>query len=117
MIKPAVKTVKPDYARGRQSSSESDSSDDDDFTSNRNKRHQRSPKYEDEDQDHDFTKFSEFREPLPPVKIEEDVNDPRLKRLRAARETIQESIKEGKYLVLQLHSVEISRFFFTSDFT
>ena len=59
------------------------------------RRHQRSPKYEDEDQDHDFTKFSEFREPLPPVKIEEDVNDPRLKRLRAARETIQESIKEG----------------------
>ena len=47
-------------------------------------------KYKDEDQDlHDFTKFSEFREPLPPpVKIEEEVNYPGLKRPRAARETM-----------------------------
>ena len=80
-----VSGKRPEYSKGRQqhSSSESESSDEDDFITQRQRRQPDSPKTEDEDEDGDEHVFAE---PYP-VKIDEDVNDPRLKRLRAARET------------------------------
>ena len=84
-----VSGKRPEYAKGRHSSSESESSDEDDFITQRQRRRQGSPKTDDEDEDdgddHEDVK-PVFAEPYP-VKIDEDVNDPRLKRLRAARET------------------------------
>jgi len=86
---------RPEYAsRGQRdrSSSESESSDEEDFT---RQKHQRSPKDEpmsDEDEEHVFL------EPSAPIKeeVEEtDVNDPRLRRLRAARETMVEQRHPG----------------------
>merc|ERR1712008_136551 len=81
---------RPEYAsRGRdeRSSSESDSSDEEDFT----KQRQKSPKHEvrsDEEDEHVFL------EPAAPVKFEAeeaaDVNDPRLRRLRAARTNVED---------------------------
>jgi len=81
---------RPEYAsRGRdeRSSSESDSSDEEDFT----KQRQKSPKHEvrsDEEDEHVFL------EPSVPVKFEAeeaaDVNDPRLRRLRAARTNVED---------------------------
>ena len=82
-----VSGKRPEYAtKGRRhSSSESESSDEDDFIVQRERRRRpESPKMEDDDDDDEEDHV--FLEPLPVKMEEEDVNDPRLKRLRAARE-------------------------------
>ena len=84
-----VSGKRPDYARGgARSSSESESSDEDDFTKNR--RGGREPHREAMEED------SEDEEDLPMIKNEptaqvvEDANDPRLRRLRAAKSSVTE---------------------------
>ena len=84
-----VSGKRPDYARGgARSSSESESSDEDDFTKNR--RGGREPHREVMEED------SEDEEDLPMIKNEptaqvvEDANDPRLRRLRAAKSSVTE---------------------------
>merc|ERR1711971_931866 len=80
---------RPEYAsRGRdERSSESDSSDEEDFTRQRHK----SPKQEDGSDEEDE---HVFLEPSAPVKFEAeeaaDIDDPRLRRLRAARTNVED---------------------------
>merc|ERR1711953_1214928 len=87
-----VSGKRPDYARGgARSSSESDSSDEDDFTKNRHggrEPHGRREAMEEDSEDEEAN--------LPMIKNEpsvsqvEDHNDPRLRRLRAAKSSVTE---------------------------
>ena len=78
-----VSGKRPEYARGTaRSSSESDSSDEEDFTT---KGH-REAMDEDSESEEEMIK----NEPMESIKVEEDVNDPRLRRLRAAKSSVTE---------------------------
>ena len=76
-----VSGKRPEYARGARSSSESESSDEEDFTTHQRGAPKREPMEESEEEE-DVPMIKD--EPLD-VKVEEDVNDPRLRRLRAAK--------------------------------
>ena len=96
-----VSGKRPEYARGvRDEDSESESSDEEDFTSQRRSHHhgrhqreyQESPERMEDDEHQDEEeegvqafKTEEFDGPSVAIKEEEDVDDPRLRRLRAAK--------------------------------
>ena len=78
-----VSGKRPEYARGTaRSSSESESSDEEDFT----RKGQREVVEEDSESEEEMIK----NEPVEHIKVEEDVNDPRLRRLRAAKSSLTE---------------------------
>merc|ERR1711953_477103 len=87
-----VSGKRPDYARGgARSSSESDSSDEDDFTKNRHggrETHGRREAMEEDSEDEEA--YLPIIKNEPSVSQVEDHNDPRLRRLRAAKSSVTE---------------------------
>ena len=84
-----VSGKRPDYARGgARSSSESESSDEDDFTKNR--RGGREPHREVMEEDSEDEVDLPMIKNEPTAQVVEDANDPRLRRLRAAKSSVTE---------------------------